>query len=308
MLKDKIEKRRPGIITYGITPPKMDNTPEKIQEITARHIERLKKISVDGLIIYDIQDEAERTDQERPFPFLPTIDPGVYAGQYLKELAMPMIVYRCVGKYSAQELTEWMTSGGSKDVFSVFVGAASSRQKVTMKLDDAYALARRAGNNFFLGGVTIPERHMKHHDEHQRIIDKAGRGCRFFVSQAVYNTEASKNFLSDYYYSCRQGEIPMVPVLFTLTPCGSLKTLEFMKWLGINVPRWLENELVHSKDILDTSIELLKKQFRELLDFAGPKGIPVGCNIESVSVRKVEIDASIQLVGEIREIMAEAKG
>lgn len=95
----------------------------------------------------------------------------------------------------------------------------------------------------------------------------------------------------------------MVPILFTLTPCGSIKTLEFMKWLGINVPKWMENELIHSNDILDKSINLAKNIFEELLDFALDKGIPIGCNIESLSVRKIEIEASIQLVRDIKLII-----
>lgn len=121
----------------------------------------------------------------------------------------------------------------------------------------------------------------------------------------VYNVEASKNVLSDYYYRCKQNNTPMVPILISLTPCGSLKTLEFMKWLGINIPKWFENELIYSDDILDKSIDLLKQQFRELLSFGLEKKIPIGCNIESVSVRKVEIDASIILVNEIRSMMNE---
>ncbi|OPZ92995.1 MAG: hypothetical protein BWY74_01329 [Firmicutes bacterium ADurb.Bin419] len=96
----------------------------------------------------------------------------------------------------------------------------------------------------------------------------------------------------------------MVPILFTLTPCGSLKTLEFMKWLGISIPRWLENDLMNSEDILNKSIATSKAIFSELFDFSMEKGIPIGCNIESVSVRKVEIEASIRLVNDIKSIIS----
>lgn len=75
-----------------------------------------------------------------------------------------------------------------------------------------------------------------------------------------------------------------------------------MKWLGVNIPRWLENDLKNSEDILNKSVEVLKKQFVELLDFSKYKKIPIGCNVESVSVRKVEIEASIQLVKDIKKI------
>ncbi len=69
-----------------------------------------------------------------------------------------------------------------------------------------------------------------------------------------------------------------------------------MQWLGINIPKWLENELINSNDILSKSIELSKNIWLDLKNFADVKNIPVGRNIESVSIRKEEIDASIELL------------
>ena len=69
-----------------------------------------------------------------------------------------------------------------------------------------------------------------------------------------------------------------------------------MKWLGISIPRWLENELIHSEDILQKSVDFSEQSFRELQAFAAEKNIPIGCNIESVAVRKVEVEASIALL------------
>ena len=147
-----------------------------------------------------------------------------------------------------------------------------------------------------LGGVTIPERHQAKGDEHIRVFNKIASGCQFFVSQGVYDVNVSKNFLSEYYYYGQQHNIPLVPILFTLTPCGSIKTLQFMKWLGISFPKWLENELVHSHDILEKSIHVSEQNWQELKEFATEKNIPIGCNIESVAIRKVEVDASIELL------------
>ncbi|QYR24123.1 methylenetetrahydrofolate reductase [Paenibacillus sp. sptzw28] len=303
MLKEKIVNKETGIITYGITPPKQSNTPEKLAEISQKLIERLKDLDIDGLIIYDVQDEAERTTQERPFPYLQTIDPTAYSKEYLSELEVPKIIYRCVGKYTETQLSEWLTSDAEQDRFSVFVGASSSKQEVRLGLPEAYSLSKRLNNELVFGGVVIPERHLKNNDEHLRIANKVRNGCRFFVSQATYNVEASKNFLSDYYYYCQNNEIEMVPILFNIAPCGSQKTLEFMKWLGISIPRWLENELIYSNDILDKSIRLSQEVFEELMDFGLEKGIPIGCSIESVSTRKVEIEASIQLVRDVKYSM-----
>ena len=127
------------------------------------------------------------------------------------------------------------------------------------------------------------------------------QGCSFFVSQGVYDVNASKNLLSDYYYYGQEHNIPLVPILFTLTPCGSKKTLQFMKWLGISIPRWLENELVNSQNILEQSVDVSEQNWLELKAFADEKNIPIGCNIESVAVRKEEVEASIELLHRIQK-------
>ncbi len=303
MLKDKIRNKQAGILTYGLTPPKETNTAEKITEISQKQYERLKGLDLDALVLYDVQEEADRMEGDRPFPYLQTMDPTSYSKAYLSQLSVPKIIYCCVGKYTETQLAEWVKADGDQERYSVFVGASSSQQEVKLDLAEAYKLSGKLNNSLTLGGVLIPERHLKKGDEHIRVVNKTKSGCDFFVSQATYNVEASKNFLSDYYYYCNNNGIDMVPILFNLAPCGSPKTLEFMKWLGISIPKWLENELKYSNDALEKSIVLSHKIFEEILDFGLEKGIPIGCSIESVSTRKVEIEASIQLLIDIKSTM-----
>ena len=301
MLVDKIKNRESGIVLYGIVPPKKGSEAEKIAEISARQVARLQGLDIDGLILYDIQDEASRTSEGRPFPFMETLDSFEYSREHLSALDIPKVIYRSVGKYSADELTNFVTSLSPEKELTVFVGASSKDQAVTMSVADAYELRRARNDNVLLGGVTIPERHESKSDEHLRVFNKMAQGCSFFVSQGVYDVNASKNLLSDYYYYGQEHNIPLVPILFTLTPCGSKKTLQFMKWLGISIPRWLENELINSHDILQQSVDVSEHNWRELKAFADEKNIPIGCNIESVAVRKEEVEASIELLHRIQK-------
>lgn len=300
MLKEKIIQRQSGIVTYGMTPPKESHTPDKLAEIAQKQVERLKPLDIDALILYDVQEEADRVEAERPFPYLPMLDPTVYAAQYLNELNVPKIIYRCVGKYNESQLTDWIQAEPDCDRFSVYVGASSSKQEVRLGLTDAYRLTSGLSSRLIYGGVVIPERHMVKKDEHLRVLHKVDHGCSFFVSQATYNVEATKDFLSDYYYHCKEHGIDMVPMLINIAPCGSTKTLDFMKWLGISIPRWLENDLKYTNDVLDKSITVTRKIFEEIFDFGMEKGIPIGCSVESVSTRRVEIEASIQLLQDIQ--------
>ncbi len=296
MLIDKIIKRKSGITLYGITPPKASTSHEKLAEISDAQIQRINSLNLDGLIIYDLQDELSRTTENRPFPFMETIDPFIYSENYLKSLEVPKVIYRAVGKYNVEELTKFIKNAPSEQYLSVFVGAASKLQKVNLTIREAYDLKTNINNNLLLGGVVIPERHTNNSPEHLRVFEKISSGCKFFVSQGVYNLDASRNFLSDYYYYGKEHKIELVPIIFTLTPCGSLKTLQFMRWLGISIPKWLENDLINSNDILLKSIEISKDIWLDLKNFADTKNIPVGRNIESVSIRKEEIDASIELL------------
>jgi hypothetical protein len=296
MLFDKVRNRENGIVLYGMVPPKRETPPEKVEEISLRQVQRLQSLKIDGLILYDIHDEQSRTPEERPFPFIETIDPFLYSNNYLSALCIPKVIYRSVGKYSSSELSRFFAEASPENDLTVLVGASSNSQEVTFSLSEAYKLKREINRDLLMGGVTIPERHLSKGNEHIRVFDKMFQGCSFFVSQGVYDLNASKSFLSDYYYYGQERNVPLVPIIFTLTPCGSLKTLQFMRWLGISIPRWLENELTHAKDILQQSVEFSEQCWLELKNFADQKGIPVGCNIESVAVRQAEVEASIELL------------
>ena len=305
MLTDKIRKKEEGIILYGITPPKVKHTEEEIKEIAKKHVDRISKLNVDGLVLYDIQDESDRTDEKRPFPFIKTINPCEYSKNYLQDLKTPRIVYRAVGNYNEERFSTWLEETKQSQVHSVFVGAASHEQQTNITLRQAYELKRKVNDNLCLGGIAIPERHSKKHDEHLRVASKIDSSCEFFITQCVYDLEASKIFLTDYAKYVKENDLEMVPIIFTLTPCGSAKTLDFMKWLGINIPNYLEEDLKESGNILEESVKLSRDIFEELYIFGKKRGIPVGCNIESVAIRKEEIEASVELLEEVKKIVKE---
>jgi hypothetical protein len=111
--------------------------------------------------------------------------------------------------------------------------------------------------------------------------------------------------LSDYALSLEvRGRSP-APVVLTFAPCGSLRTIEFVKWLGVSFPRWLENELRHSADTLERSVDLCQNVFNDVQEFARQKHLPIGINVESVSIRKAEVDTSVEL---FRRLSADLRG
>lgn len=295
-MRAQIRANRPGLITYGITPPRRTYSNERIAEIVAAQTTRIGRLPVDALVVYDIQDESMRIDVPRPLPYVECIDSTTYALDLLTKVAVPKIIYRCVAARSKEQLKSDLQRIDNASSLSVLVGAASRLQTPVTKLSDAYVLAKTQYPNLPIGGVLIAERHQSSQAEDQRALAKMDAGCAFFISQAVYSVTATKDLLSDLCYRCERLERPMPPVLITLTPCGSLRTLDFLRWLGVAVPRWLENDLRRSRDILQSSLQVCREVLADLHDYASTHDIPLGCNVESVSLSRAEIEASAELV------------
>lgn len=291
------------ILLLGLTPPRASVPSTDAATIAEVTLGRLAGLDLDGLVLYDIDDEGDRNPDQRPFPYLPTMDPAAWHADHLGAWRLPVVIYRCIGKYPAADLSRWLRTVPTDQVMSVFVGPSSSAKPVLTRLDEAHALRDHLRPDLTLGGVAITERYIRRGDEHLRMLAKQDRGSSFFVSQVVYNVDATKSLLSDYFHACAERGVRPRPVLFTLSVCGSVKTLAFLRWLGVDIPRWLENSLSRSPDPLAESFEQCVANARDLAAFCRRLGAPFGFNVESVSIRKAEIDASIQLAKEIRAML-----
>jgi hypothetical protein len=296
----RIEAGRGEFLLFALTPPRLATDRERAQEIADATVARLRPLGLDGLILYDIDDETERNPGERPFPFMPTLDPAHYLAEHLRTWQTPVIVYRAVSKYAPEDLRAWLSAQDPERLMTVLVGAASSAATTRTSLRDAQAIRREVNPGMLLGGVAIPERHTRRDDEHQRLLAKQDAGCRFFVTQVVYDINAAKNLVSDYHYECAARGISPVPFVFTFSVCGSMKTLDFLRWLGVGVPRWIENDLRHAGDTLEASYQQALATATELMTYCRTLGVPFGINVESVSIRRVEIEASVRLAQELR--------
>jgi hypothetical protein len=298
-LQRAIAERTGEFLLFAVTPPRLTTSPGEAAEIARVTLERLRSLAIDGLVLYDIDDESDRNPDERPFPFLPTMDPAEYLARDLGELAVPAVVYRAAGKYPEDRFRSWLEGQDPSRELTVFVGSSSREKAVHTSLARAYELREEVQPALPLGGVAIAERHARQGDEHLRLIAKQEAGCSFFITQIVWDVNAAKDLISDYHHECAARNLAPVPIVLSFSVCGSLKTLEFLRWLGVTVPRWIENELRHADDTLDASYEQALATAIDLLAFCRRLGVPFGLNVESVSIRKVEIEASVRLAARL---------
>ncbi len=303
MFLNKIKSGESGILLYGITPPKSETSPERIAEIAEKTLARLIPLDLDALVVYDVQDESARTSEERPFPFLKALDPLMFAKGYLQDLKIPKIIYRPAGKFSGEELSDWLEELHKNTFYPVFVGVPAPDFPVKTSLPDAYKIWSKNADTSVIGAVTIPERHELLKDEDKRILDKVSCGVSYFISQCVFNVGYAKNIIEDLSCTCKKENKKLPTIIFTLTACGSAKTLHFMEWLGIHLPDDLKEDLKTSENILEKSVNVCLDIAAQLADFCAERKIPFGFNIESVAIRKEEIEASVDMVNKIAEML-----
>jgi hypothetical protein len=99
-LQQRIADRIGEFLIFAVTPPRLTTEPEQTRQIAEITLARLRSVGIDGLVLYDIDDESDRNPNERPFPFLPTMDPAEYLARDLVGLDVPAIVYRAVSKHA----------------------------------------------------------------------------------------------------------------------------------------------------------------------------------------------------------------
>ncbi len=303
MFSQKIKEKKSGVLLYGITPPKEQVEPERVAEIAEKTMSRLYDLDIDALVIYDVQDESARTTEERPFPFINAHDPLNFAKSHLHPLPLQKIIYRPAGKYTADELEAWVEDVVQQGFTPVFVGVPAPDFVPLTPLGAAYDIWRKYQDVSVIGAVTIPERHAVLNDEDKRMLEKMSAGVSFFISQCIFNVDYAKAMIDALVATCQAQNIEMPTVIFTLTACGSKKTLSFMEWLGIHIPEALKAEFLASDNILQRSVEVCLDIAQQLSDYCQERNLPFGFNIESVAIRKEEIEASIAMVQEIAGIL-----
>jgi len=294
-----------GVYFIGTTPPKNDTPLDQVESIATKLLERVSDIDFDGLIVYDLQDEDSRTNKQRPFPFKMTHDPRYYSALLNQKSSRPVITYKSVVQSNSEEFNQWANEAwhdfGVRDI--VLVGSPSAKNTISLPLAEAYKTLVDNENDFFIGGITIAERHAKKGDEHSRLIEKYHQGCNFFITQAIYNPQATIDKLTRYALECKRLNIKPQRFILTFSPCGSEKTLEFIDWLGVSVPEATSLRILNADKPLLESIRICVNSLRQILDAVTPYELPLGLNIESLTNRKEEIDGSILLYKLLRSTM-----
>ena len=297
-LRAKLPDARQRVLLYGTTPPRLGTAPDSVAAAAEKLAARLAALPLDGVVLYDIQDETGRTERARPFPFVGTVDPRDYA----KHFKLPAIVYKALGTMDERGWREWLEQSKNDISFLSIVGRPASGVRYALPLSRAIRIASE-NPSFVVGGVVIAERHDEQRSEAARLLAKGIEGCGYFISQTVYHAPPTQRLLADYLRDCRGAGAQPKRVVLTFAPVGREKTLAFLHWLGVNISVDTERAILGAANPPARSIEICRGNLRRILDCAYASHIPLGINVESVSINRDEIDASVELFHILKETL-----
>lgn len=309
-LKEKLEAPSGVVFLYGTTPPRAGTPDDAVQAVAGKQLVRLRDLPVDGVVVYDIQDESRRTQLPRPFAFTATIDPRAYSHLIVTRAGLPTITYKSLGDLDEAGWLAWLDE--TANVYGAgclsIVGRPTSGVRYPLALSTAIRLAAGHPAGFTVGGVAIAERHSEQRSESARLLTKSIDGCSYFISQTVYHADATERLLADYVRDCRDASVPARRIVLTFAPAGREKTIAFLKWLGVHISHETEATILGSANPIARSIEICRDNLRRILDHEYARQIPLGINVESVSINRDEIDASVELFRSLTDVVREWSG
>ncbi len=295
------------MLLYTVIPPPVGTPPEGVWTC-AEHVHELAlEAGLDAVNIPEVRNEVTRPGP-RTVRFVPKIEPRRFAKIIQTGFRRPLeaIVDRGIVYTHWANQRRWLCRTykefGVRTL--VLVGGESSRIRYPGPgVVEAASRIRRElkpqGVDFFLGGITIPQRR----NEPERLIQKAQAGLEFFTSQVLYESKTARRMLRAYDRRCRELGIEPKRVFLSFAPVSSQRDLEFLKWLGVEIPEAVEKEILNGWiGTAWRSIKVAERVLGEILAFARDEklSVPLGINVEHVMKHNFEVSRDMALA--LREL------
>jgi 5,10-methylenetetrahydrofolate reductase len=158
------------------------------------------------------------------------------------------------------------------------------------------------GGDIFCGGIAIPSRK----DESKNLIRKSEHGSEFFTTQVLYNSENIIKMINNYQSRCNELDTFPRRILLSFAPVSSQKNIEFLKWLGVEIPDDTERYLKgRPGSMTERSLDVAVEVLNEILDFITVNNlrVPVGLNVEHIM--SYNFQSSVEMLQELARIYRE---
>ena len=303
--RDKVRKPKRPVVAYEILPPReKDGTLNSYAEIISS---LLSQTHIDAINIPEVHEENARG--LRPVKNLERAEAREFGRLLQDNVGIEAIVNRVTVHNDLDYQKDWI-----KETFYdydienlILVGGESSDIKYpgpsVNETSEYITRDLNAGRfDFFCGGITIPSRKI----ESVRLLKKGSNGIEFFTSQVLYDGKKIKKMLKYYDDVCKENNVLPRRILLSFAPVSSKKNIDFLKWLGVEIPSQTEKRLTNKKTSMsDESLEIASEILKGILNNNEKLGItvPIGLNVEHIM--SYNFQSSINMLQELSKIYRE---
>lgn len=282
-LKTKIRNPQIPVSFFEMVPP-VAGKPESLNSAMAE-VAKIKGLA-DAINLPEIHDENRGGD--RTFKFVERIEPRILGRKIHQELGLDVVVNRCV-VYEADQ-TRWLRETQDKFAISNFIlvgGESSEIRYPGPSVLETAREARSAGLSVALGGISIPSRTQ----EADRIRRKAAEGICFFTTQVLFDS-------NDIVWLVQRLNGLDARIFLSFAPVTHHRDIEFLRWLGVDVPADLDRFLIarpegettshHAEEAYERCLDLAQRILMDVFDNLPPDPPPLGINIEHINRRNLK--------------------
>ncbi len=280
-LKDKLLNPSLPVTFFEMVPPAADK-PGSVEAALAE-VEKVSRL-VDAVNLPEIHDESRGAP--RTIQFVQRIEPRSLGTRILHEFDIDLVLNRCV-VYEPDQI-RWFRE--THDKFGIqhviLVGGESSRASYPgPSVIEAAEQVRAAGLPVCLGGISIPSRLR----EAERVRQKSSAGLLFFTTQVLFDS-------NDIVWLIQRLNGLEARVFLSFAPVSHPRDLEFLRWLGADIPNDLDRFLLHGEapndgsmtdkaTCFERSFNLAQRILMDVFDNLPPDPPPIGLNIEHINRR-----------------------
>mgnify|MGYP001268017479 FL=1 len=301
-IKDKIKRPRRPVVVYEILPPRQkDGTLNSYAENISS---LLSQTHIDAINIPEVRDEVARG--ERPVKNQIRAEPREF-GKLLQDIVgIEAIVNRVVVHQELEKEMEWFEETYTNFEIENLITVGGESRKIKYPGPSVNRALKAIKDNSKLdilcGGISIPSREK----ESLNLIEKSTNGSEFFTTQVLYDSSKIIKMISHYQKRCDEQNTFPRRLLLSFAPVSSKKNIDFLKWLGVEIPSETESFLnENEKNMVERSMEISVGVLEETLSFLNENKIvvPIGLNVEHIM--SYNFQSSIEMLQELARIYRE---
>lgn len=291
-------------LVLEVVPPPLKEGERGLSRRLDRIAEVHAAVGLSAVNIPEIRNEEGKSDDgARKSSFEERHEPRQLAARVQSELGLRAVINRVVVHESAGEQCAWFRDTQERFGVRDFVLVGGERTAGTYPgptVPQANELIRATlGSEISVGNICIPTRQSTRLNEAERMLRKLSAGVDFFTTQIIYHAEHLTRLLDQ--LADAPAAVTLRPMLVSLCPVRTPHSLSFLRWLGVQIERELEEQLCADPErLLQSSIDHLVELWQTILRHAqGLERCPaLGLNLAPVG--PIPAWATIELARRLR--------